>query len=549
MCRVSSDEQAKGYSLDAQHESITRYCERNGYEIIYEIKEDHSAKSFNRPEWKKWKKYAKVNFRDIDMLLITTWDRFTRNAIDGQIEIRDHNQKWDITIQAVEQRIDFSIPEQKAMLAFYLIMPEIDNDRRSIKIKDGIRQALKQGRWIRKAPLGYRNTRDENNKPIIVPHETKASLIKYAFEAYVNGTPQSEIRRELAKKGFKIAKSSMSGLFRRETYIGKIIVPANKHEPLMIVEGVHEAIIDEDLFFKVQAMLTDGIKKGNKIAKTKTRRDELPLRGHLLCSNCNGTVTGSRSRGRLGKRYFYYHCNHCKKERYPAHVINDNFEELLTLFEVDASVQVLYNLIIEKILLSNGVDSKQEAKNIKVKLDKEMKRLENLQDLLVDSEITSDEYKSMRNRYNSIIIDLKDKLGNIKQTKNGFERYLSSGLSYMQNLSKTYINSSVELKQKIIGSIFPEKMSFDGNQCRTQKINPAVLLILSIGKEFRKNKTEQSLKFKQLFGLVESEGLEPSSKQGLLELSTRLSFSWVFDVTPAKSNQLLHLFFINFGQS
>lgn len=509
MCRVSSDEQAKGYSLDAQYESITRYCDRNNYEIVYVIREDHSAKSFNRPEWKKWKKYAKINFRDIDMLLITTWDRFTRNAIDGQIEIRDHINKWDITIQAVEQKIDFSIPEQKAMLAFYLIMPEIDNDRRSIKIKGGIRQALKQGRWTRKAPLGYSNSRDDNNKPIIVPHETKAKLIRYAFEAYANGKPQAEIRRELESKGFKIAKSSMSDLFRRETYIGKIIVPADADEPLMIVEGVHDAIINEELFFKVQAMLSDGIKKGNKVAKTKARRDELPLRGHLLCSNCNGTVTGSRSRGRLGKRYFYYHCNHCKKERYPAHVINNSFEELLTLFEVDAKIQVVYNLIMEKLLLANGVDSKQEAKNIRMKLDKEMKRLENLQDLLVDNEITSDEYKSMRNRYKGVIIDLKDKLGNIKQTKNGFEKYLTSGLSYMQNLSKTYMNSSIELKQKIIGSIFPEKMTFDGNQCRTQIINPAVLLILSIGKGLGVNKNEQSPFNKQLFALVEHNGVEP----------------------------------------
>lgn len=49
MSRVSSDEQAKGYSLDAQYETLVRYCERMNFEIVYEIKEDHSAKSFERP--------------------------------------------------------------------------------------------------------------------------------------------------------------------------------------------------------------------------------------------------------------------------------------------------------------------------------------------------------------------------------------------------------------------------------------------------------------------------------------------------------------------
>ena len=511
MCRVSSDEQAKGYSLDAQYESITRFCERNNYEIVYEIKEDHSAKTFNRPEWKKWKKYANTNFRNIDMLLITTWDRFTRNAVDGHIEIRDHINKWGITIQAVEQRIDFSIPEQKAMLAFYLIMPEIDNDRRSMKVKEGIRQALKQGRWIRKAVIGYKNSRDENNKPIMIINTETTPLVQYAFEAYANGTSQAEIRRELARKGLKIPKSSMSGLFRREAYIGKIVVPALNDEPMMIVEGVHDAIIDEDLFFKVQAMLSDGIKKGNKVAKLKARRDELPLRGFLLCSNCGGTVTGSRSRGRLGKRYFYYHCNHCKKERYPAHVINDNFENILSYFEVDSKVQELYNLIMKKMLVSSGLDSELESNKIKVKLDNETKRLENLQDLLVDQTIDADDYKIMRNRYKSVIVDLQDKLNSIKQTKSGYEKYVASGLNLMQNLSNTYKNCTVALKQEVIGSIFSEKLVFDGNKCRTQNINQAILMILSIGMAFRKNKNEQLPFNKQLFAWVGPPGLEPGT--------------------------------------
>jgi site-specific DNA recombinase len=34
MARVSSDEQAKGYSLGVQEESLTKYCEREGIDII-----------------------------------------------------------------------------------------------------------------------------------------------------------------------------------------------------------------------------------------------------------------------------------------------------------------------------------------------------------------------------------------------------------------------------------------------------------------------------------------------------------------------------------
>ena len=78
-------------------------------------------------------------------------------------------RKLGVEAQAIEQPIDLSVPENKMVLAMYLVIPEVDNDRRSIKIRGGIRAALKAGRWCRNAPIGYRNTRDENNRPIVVP--------------------------------------------------------------------------------------------------------------------------------------------------------------------------------------------------------------------------------------------------------------------------------------------------------------------------------------------------------------------------------------------
>ena len=49
MSRVSSEEQAQGYSLGVQEESLSRYCEKNNIEIVQKFREDHSAKDFNRP--------------------------------------------------------------------------------------------------------------------------------------------------------------------------------------------------------------------------------------------------------------------------------------------------------------------------------------------------------------------------------------------------------------------------------------------------------------------------------------------------------------------
>ena len=45
MARVSSDEQAKGYSLDVQKEALEKYCEKHNLTVGHIIKEDHSEKS------------------------------------------------------------------------------------------------------------------------------------------------------------------------------------------------------------------------------------------------------------------------------------------------------------------------------------------------------------------------------------------------------------------------------------------------------------------------------------------------------------------------
>ena len=85
MSRVSSDEQAQGYSLGVQEVSLTKYCEKNNIIIVQKFREDYSAKDFNRPEFTKFLTYARKHKGQIDYLLVTSWDRFSRNITDAFI--------------------------------------------------------------------------------------------------------------------------------------------------------------------------------------------------------------------------------------------------------------------------------------------------------------------------------------------------------------------------------------------------------------------------------------------------------------------------------
>lgn len=127
-----------------------------------------------------------------------------------------------------------------------------------------------------------------------------------------------ELWRKLNKEGLKSGRNSFWMLLRNKGYIGKVLVPAYKDEPAHWVDGIHEAIIDDDTFHTVQDILDDRKKK-------LPIRDEFPLRGYLTCPQCKRTLTASASIGRAGGKFFYYHCSNGCKERHKALDINNNF--------------------------------------------------------------------------------------------------------------------------------------------------------------------------------------------------------------------------------
>jgi len=67
--RVSTDEQADGFSLSYQEERLRKYCALNNIEVAAFYNQDHSAKTFDRPEFKKLLADIKSNKHSADLLL------------------------------------------------------------------------------------------------------------------------------------------------------------------------------------------------------------------------------------------------------------------------------------------------------------------------------------------------------------------------------------------------------------------------------------------------------------------------------------------------
>ena len=113
----------------------------------------------------------------VDIVLFTKWDRFSRNTGDAY-QMISLLRKIEVEPQAIEQPLDMSVPENKMMLAFYLAAPEVENDRRSINITYGMRRAMKEGRHMGRAPMGYANKITENGHKYIAIVQPEASILK-----------------------------------------------------------------------------------------------------------------------------------------------------------------------------------------------------------------------------------------------------------------------------------------------------------------------------------------------------------------------------------
>ncbi len=520
MSRVSSDEQARGYSLGVQKENLLSYCKRKELEVVYEFKEDHSAKNFDRPAFNEFLKYISKNKNKIDILLFTSWDRFSRNLMDA-FNMIDKLKRSGVTVLAIEQPIDLSVPENLLMLSMYLAMPEIDNTRRSIKIRGGIRAALKAGRWPFNAPLGYRNMRDEKSKTNIV-HTKDAPHIKCAFEKCSTGTTQVELLLFLKKKGIRISRSNLSSLLRNKIYAGLINIPEFEDEEAETIKGIHEPIISEALFNKVQQKLDDNKVKMSKPNFSSSRK-ELPLRGNLICSVCSNHLTGSASRSRNGKLHFYYHCNYCHLERIQAQVVNETIIEILSSIKLRSNMNNIFEYIISDRSQNKKLIVQSPHQNSSKRLIELNKRLINLQDLLVDGNLSANEYNEMKKRYEKEKSIIESRVKSEGEFDSNIKQKLTLCLKGISRLDEIYKEASFNNKKEIISSIFPEKLFYAKKKCRTTRINEVVRLGLLTDKGFRKNNLRQLSQKITISDSVENTGVEPVTSCMPCKRSSQLS--------------------------
>lgn len=511
--RVSTEEQAdKGYSQRSQQENLERHCEKAGIKIGKIILEDHSAKTFDRPAWSGMLRRLKEAKRDRpDFIFFTKWDRFSRNAGDAY-QMLNILKRLGVEPQAVEQPLDLAVPENKMMLAIYLAAPEVENDRRALNVIYGMRRARKEGRYMGVAPLGYANKVTEKGLKFIAPKYPEAEIMKWVFEEIEKGLYSGgQILKMANRKGLKCSRSSFFVALRNPVYCGKILVPAFQEEEACLVQGQHEALISERLFLRVQDIL-DG-KKGALGTKVLTP-SPLSLRGFLCCPNCTRMLTGSASKGRSG-HYYYYHCHAECGVRFKAEVVNDAFEHELRKYQLKPETAKLFRMVIKDVFASEGKQQVDERKDIIKKIEQQENLLSVARRKLLMDEIDSDDFKQIKkdckenlSRLEARLLDLpvKEK----KKSGQPLNNLLENVVSTFSRLDILYKQATVEQRRELIGSIYPENLTFDGQEHRTARLNEAVELMFLINSELNHEKSRTNSGNLKMSGLVPRAGVEPA---------------------------------------
>ena len=368
--RVSTAMQIDGYSLDAQRSRMKAYADFNDYEIVGEYEDaGKSGKSIEgRMQFRQMMEDVKSGKDNISYVLVFKLSRFGRNAADV-LSTLQVMQDFGVNLICVEDGIDSSKDAGKLMISVLSAVAEIERENIRVQTMEGRIQKAREGKWNGGfAPYGYQLV---NGKLEI--NEEEAVAIRTIYEQYVNTDIGSNgISKYLENHGIrKIQRQNGKNplfdahlvrlILKNPVYCGKIAYGRRKTEKVhgtrneyhlveqenfLLVDGLYEAIIPEDVWNAAQAKLIAQAKKYEHVNKGKNERTHL-LSGIVKCPICGAGMYGNKSikykkDGTKYKDFFYYGCKHRGMQRgHKCDYRKQIREELLD----DAVAEVIVKLV------------------------------------------------------------------------------------------------------------------------------------------------------------------------------------------------------------
>ncbi len=141
--------------------------------------------------------------------------------------------------------------------------------------------------------------------------------------------------------------------------------------------------------------------------------------------------------------------------------------------------------------------------------------------MMLDGEFSAGDYKEMKIEIEAELEKLNREEMQIRQGMESYDTKIDDCLDIVLNLDKYYDTKNTEVKQKIIGSVFPEKLNFKDNQYRTTKLNEAVEILCKtdkgLGQKKGGKKTDFSVSSLRVDSTGETTNFDPEDLDKIFE--------------------------------
>lgn len=481
--RVSTEEQVDNFSLDTQEDICRKEAKRKGY-IVTEVfrEEGKSAKSIvGRPVLTEVLKHCRKNKRHIDALFVYRLDRLSRQTSD-YLSIRKTLIECDVKLVSATEPTG-TTPTETLLETILASFAQHDNDVRSERTKNGLHARYLSGLLNGKPPLGYILI---DKKAVVDPESW--DKVKKAWDLMATGTKSL---REIAilmnkwglqsthgKKRHKLRPQTVQRIFRLKFYAGVLTSNIYPEE----VRGQHKPMITMEQFYKVQDHLDGRCTRKFPTPKRAQPTVEFPLRRVVKCSKCNIGLTAGWTKGRSA-RYPYYRCAGKCTTSIPRATLDTAMIEVLREITPKEECLELFAKYIKEAYEERVANLKTNRKNA----DQEIQKLADLRRVLVEKNlmgIYTDEIFKEQNAE----IEKKMAKAEVAKADSTLEKYDINRLTdfikeTLSDLGETYRRSTVTQIRALLGSIFPNGLSWSYDGTLNYEISPIYSAIANFGTE------------------------------------------------------------------
>lgn len=468
--RVSTKEQAEaggereGFSIPAQREACKRKADALGAVVVEEFADrGESAKTAQRPALQRMLAYVVEN--KIDYLIVHKVDRLARNRFDD-VTINVALKQAGVTLVSVTENID-ATPSGALLHSIMSGVAEFYSRNLAQEVMKGTMQKVRQGGTVTKAPIGYLNVRKlENGREMrtVAIDPERGPMMRWAFEEYATGNwTLRTLLKALTEKGFTAPPSArraarvmsighFNRLLRNPYYKG--VVRYNGLE----VQGTHEPLIDEELFSKVQELLSENDAKTG----TKERIHNHYLKGLLRCGTCGEKLCFTNANGNGGK-YAYFFClgrqsrrQVCSQRALSVEKVEGAIGDHFELIHVDIETRgKLHDWILDQ-LRKNRLEAEVEAGA----QNRRLNRLKNERTKLIEAYLAGalpvEVLKEHQARIALGMQEAKSLIDSVEYAFDAVEQNLEAILDVVTNVGAAYREAPARTRRQLIQAFFEE---------------------------------------------------------------------------------------------